>query len=89
MVLVSTAVAYYLEERWGLRGALVLTGPVDSGVPTPQMPWKFGTNSTQEDGEDDLDGPLEMGADMAVGVVMIAMVSMLQHIAIVKFYARE
>ena len=42
-------------------------------------------NSTLSDGED---GPLSMGLEMATGVVMIAMVSMLQHLAIVKFYSR-
>ncbi len=50
------------------------------------MPWHYGLNATTIE-EDEMDDPLTLASDMMVGVVMISMVSMLQHLAIVKFYA--
>ena len=36
VVVLSAAAAYLAEERWGMAGALVLTGPVEAGIPRPR-----------------------------------------------------
>ena len=59
---------------------------MESGIPDFQLPWQFNVNSTA--GED-LEGPFEVASDMWLGIVMVALVSLLQHMAIAKFYCRK
>ena len=65
--------------------ALTVTGDVEEGLPSWQLPWKFNldtTNSTTS-------GPIEMAEDFGIGLLMLPLVSMLQHLAIAKFYTRK
>lgn len=39
--------------------------------------------------EEDLPSPVEIVSDLGVGIVMVALVSMLQHMANAKFYCRK
>ena len=64
--------------------ALTVTGDVEEGLPSWQLPWKFNldtTNSTL--------GPIEMAEEFGIGLLMLPLVSMLQHLAIAKFYTRK
>jgi hypothetical protein len=64
---------------------------VESGLPHFQLPWLFGLNATTTANataappEDLLDIVQEFG----MGIVMMPMVSILQHLAIAKHYAGQ
>ena len=62
---------------------LTLTGEVDSGLPAWQLPWEFNRNLTTET----YVGPFELAQEFGLGLVMIPLVSILQHLAIAKNYA--
>ena len=62
---------------------LTLTGEVDSGLPAWQLPWEFNRNLTTET----YVGPFELAQEIGLGLVMIPLVSILQHLAIAKNYA--
>ena len=68
---------------------LTLTGTVDSGLPAWQLPWEFNRNTTAVLNltETQYDGPLELAEEFGLGLVMIPLVSILQHLAIAKHYA--
>ena len=67
---------------------LTLTGEVESGLPAWQLPWEFnrnytGTNQTRGD----LSEPFSLAGELGLGLAMIPLVSILQHLAIAKHYA--
>ena len=67
---------------------LTLTGKVDSGLPAWQLPWKFNINQTTPL---NLTGysysPFDLAQEFGLGLIMIPLVSILQHLAIAKHYA--
>jgi len=71
------------------RCGLNLTGQVDQGLPPWQLPWEFNKNSTLEaiNGTNITEGPLELAKELGIGLIMLPMVSILQHLAIAKHYA--
>ena len=67
---------------------LTLTGEVEAGLPAWQLPWEFnrnytGTNQTRGD----LSEPFTLAGELGLGLAMIPLVSILQHLAIAKHYA--
>ena len=64
--------------------ALTVTGAVEEGLPSWQLPWKFNLDATNS-----TSGPIEMAEDFGIGLLMLPLVSMLQHLAIAKFYTRK
>ena len=56
---------------------------MDSGLPAWQLPWEFNRNFTAET----YSGPFELAQEFGLGLVMIPLVSILQHLAIAKNYA--
>ena len=68
---------------------LTLTGKVDSGLPAWQLPWEFNRNATAVLNltETSYEGPLQLAEEFGLGLVMIPLVSILQHLAIAKHYA--
>ena len=68
---------------------LTLTGKVDSGLPAWQLPWEFNRNATAALNltETSYEGPLQLAEEFGLGLVMIPLVSILQHLAIAKHYA--
>ena len=65
--------------------ALTVTGDVEEGLPSWQLPWKFNLDTTNSTSE----GPIEMAEEFGIGLLMLPLVSMLQHLAIAKFYTRK
>ena len=65
--------------------ALTVTGDVEEGLPSWQLPWKFNLDTTNSS----TSGPIEMAEDFGIGLLMLPLVSMLQHLAIAKFYTRK
>ena len=87
VVVTLSIVAWILVDVANID-ALTLTGKVDSGLPAWQLPWLFNRNLTAQDGsETSAEGPLELAGEFGSGLVMIPLVSMLQHLAIAKHYA--
>lgn len=88
VVIISTVVAYLLVNVFEMPDVLVLTGEVEEGLPDVQLPWRFnvdvgnGTNSSLQD----IQGPFEIAQNLGIGLLMLPLVSILQHIAIAKFY---
>ena len=71
-----------------LPTGLTLTGQVEGGLPAWQLPWEFnrnytGTNQTRGD----LSQPFTVAGELGLGLAMIPLVSILQHLAIAKHYA--
>ena len=63
---------------------------MESGIPAFQLPWQFNVNQTAASINDEAsEGPFEIAGDLGIGIVMVALVSVLQHMAIAKFYCRE
>lgn len=87
VVLISAVIAYIVTEVYGKTDALILTGSVEEGLPSWQLPWQFNSNSTADDPS--FNNPLEMAADFGIGLLMLPLVSILQHLAIAKFYTRK
>jgi len=97
VVLVSSIIAYAVTEVWGKKDALILTGDVEEGLPSWQLPWKFNVHkekhlyvnmSSGNTSSDNpiTENPLDMAEDFGIGLAMVALVSILQHLAIAKFY---
>ena len=85
MVVVTAAiVAYMVSDVYDNKTALTLTGYVRGGLPDWQLPWEFNLNSTEID-----NNPLEMAEDFGIGLLMLPLVSIMQHLAIAKFYTRK
>ena len=97
VVLVSSIIAYIVTEVLEKKDALILTGAVEEGLPSWQLPWKFNVVNTSLPCEPDPDSthnlsstnPFEMVDDFGIGLFMVALVSILQHLAIAKFYTRK
>lgn len=89
VVILSTLTAFILHQN-GLN-LLVLTGEVDSGIPPWQLPWNIpGTetsNSTTESIEMEDGDPWEIVSELRLGLLLLPLVSILQHNAIAKHYA--
>lgn len=83
VVLVSAIIAYIVTDVFG-KDAFSLTGDVQGGLPSWQLPWEFNRNST----ENSLN-PFDMVEDFGIGLLMLPLVSILQHLAIAKFYTRK
>ena len=68
---------------------LTLTGKVDSGLPAWQLPWEFNRNASAALNltATSYEGPFELAEEFGLGLVMIPLVSILQHLAIAKHYA--
>ena len=70
---------------------LTLTGEVDSGLPAWQLPWLFNRNFTSENmsGVEDVgaEEAFNLAGEFGLGLAMIPLVSILQHLAIAKHYA--
>lgn len=88
VVVITSIVAWILVDVAKLD-VLHLTGEVDQGLPAWQLPWEFNRNSTLEtvNGTDIAEGPLEVARELGIGLVMLPMVAILQHLAIAKHYA--
>ena len=82
VVIVAALIAYLISDVYDNKTALTLTGFVQGGLPAWQLPWEFNTNSTMET-------PLEMAEDFGIGLLMLPLVSIMQHLAIAKFYTRK
>eukprot|EP00095_Tigriopus_kingsejongensis_P006119 maker-scaffold98_size375582-snap-gene-1.13 protein:Tk06119 transcript:maker-scaffold98_size375582-snap-gene-1.13-mRNA-1 annotation:"sulfate transporter " len=81
IILLSGTVAYLLTEVYQMRDGLILTGDVEPGLPSIQLPWDIPTaNGTYI-------APLELVSDLGMGIVMVPIVSFIQHLAIAKFYS--
>ena len=65
---------------------MTVTGDVEEGLPSWQLPWKFNLETTNSS---TTSGPIEMAEDFGIGLLMLPLVSMLQHLAIAKFYTRK
>ena len=101
VVLVSSIIAYIVTEVLEKKDALILTGAVEEGLPSWQLPWKFNVVNTslpcaaarlaEPDSTHNLSStnPFEMVDDFGIGLFMVALVSILQHLAIAKFYTRK
>lgn len=88
VVLVSAIIAFIVTDVYDKKDALILTGAVEEGLPSWQLPWQFNSNSTGEE-DDSSSNPLEMAQDFGIGLLMLPLVSILQHLAIAKFYTRK
>lgn len=88
VILVSAVIAYLIKEVWGKGDALILTGDVEEGLPSWQLPWQFNVNtsSANSSSPNPTENPLAMAEDFGIGLFMVSLVSILQHLAIAKFY---
>ena len=82
VVVVTSVVAWVLVSQ-GID-LINLTGSVDPGLPGWQLPWLFNRNTT-DPGE--WEGPVELAQELGIGLLMLPLVSILQHLAIAKHYA--
>ena len=86
VVILAAVLAYVISEVYGNESALSLTGYVRKGLPDWQLPWEFNlgnlTNTTENN-------PLDMAEDFGIGLLMLPLVSIMQHLAIAKFYTRK
>ena len=81
-------IAWILLDIYKIE-VLTLTGTVDSGLPAWQLPWEFNRNTTASFNltEGSYNGPFELAEEFGLGLVMIPLVSMMQHLAITKHQA--
>ena len=71
-----------------LPSLLTLTGEVEGGLPAWQLPWQFNRNYTATNQtRDDITEPFTLAGELGLGLAMIPLVSILQHLAIAKHYA--
>ncbi len=91
VVLISSVIAYFLVEKFGLNDVFILTGEVEEGLPAWQLPWRFNTdlNNSTASNNSEAAGPFEIASDLGVGLVMLPLVSVMQQLAIAKFYTRK
>lgn len=59
----------------------LVLGEVEAGLPSIQLPWQIPAQN-----ETTLT-PAELVSDLGIGIVLVPIVSFLQHLAIAKFYA--
>ena len=83
LVVVITSTLAWLLVSLGFD-LFSLTGEVDQGLPAWQLPWQFNRNSTGE-----VEGPVQLAQELGVGLLMLPLVSILQHLAIAKHYAGQ
>ena len=83
LVVVITSTLAWLLVSLGFD-LFSLTGEVDQGLPAWQLPWQFNRNSTEE-----VEGPVQLAQELGVGLLMLPLVSILQHLAIAKHYAGQ
>ncbi len=91
VVLICGVIAFVVTTVYDLEDALIITGQVEEGLPSWQLPWQFNLNNSQNfsaQNEEAL-GPFEMAEDFGIGLLLLPMVTILQLLAIVKFYTRE
>ncbi len=86
VVVVAAFIAYVISDLYGNKTALTLTGFVQGGLPDWQLPWQFNVPQKQIQ---TLESPLEMAQDFGIGLLMLPLVSIMQHLAIAKFYTRK
>ena len=84
LVVVITSILAWLLVSVGVD-LFSLTGEVDQGLPAWQLPWEFNRNTTI--GE--MEGPVQLAGELGVGLLMLPLVSILQHLAIAKHYAGQ
>ena len=82
LVVVITSIFAWILVSQGID-VITLTGEVDQGLPAWQLPWHFNRNTTEEWEE----GPVELAQEFGMGLLMLPLVSILQHLAIAKHYA--
>jgi len=89
LVVVITSLFAWLMVDIAKVDVLNLTGQVDQGLPAWQLPWEFNRNTTIEavNVTTEQEGPLEIASELGIGLVMLPLVSILQHLAIAKHYA--
>lgn len=85
VVVLTSLVAWLMVDVAGID-VLNLTGEVDQGLPAWQLPWEFNRNATIN-GTSEPEGPVELASELGIGLLMLPMVSILQHLAIAKHYA--
>ena len=83
LVVVITSILAWLLVSVGID-LFSLTGEVDQGLPAWQLPWQFNRNTT-----DEVEGPVQLAGELGVGLLMLPLVSILQHLAIAKHYAGQ
>merc|ERR1712181_17684 len=68
-----------------------LTGEVGQGLPAWQLPWQFNRNTTTNYNgtTDEMEGPVQLAGELGVGLLLLPLVSILQHLAIAKHYAGQ
>jgi len=88
VVVITSVLAWVLVDVAGVD-VLNLTGKVDQGLPAWQLPWEFNRNLTTGavNGTTEPEGPLEIASELGIGLLMLPLVSILQHLAIAKHYA--
>ena len=84
LVVVITSILAWLLVSLGID-LFSLTGEVDQGLPAWQLPWEFNRNTTI----DEMEGPVQLAGELGVGLLMLPLVSILQHLAITKHYAGQ
>ena len=89
LVVVITSILAWLLVSLGID-LFSLTGEVDQGLPAWQLPWQFNRNRTTNNGTTvEMEGPVELAGELGVGLLMLPLVSILQHLAIAKHYAGQ
>ena len=86
LVVVITSILAWLLVSLGID-LFSLTGEVDQGLPAWQLPWQFNRNTTNSTEESE--GPVQLAGELGVGLLMLPLVSILQHLAIAKHYAGQ
>ena len=67
---------------------MILTGDVEEGLPSWQLPWQFNVNtsSANSSSPNPTENPLAMAGDFGIGLFMVSVYSIMQHLAIAEFY---
>ena len=86
VVLLVSIVAFILLDVVDID-VLTLTGEVDSGLPDWQLPWLFNRNISDNSTEISVSEPFELAGEFGMGLVMVPLLSILQHLAVAKYYA--
>ena len=86
LVVVITSILAWLLVSLGID-LFSLTGEVDQGLPAWQLPWQFNRNTTNS--TEEAEGPVQLAGELGVGLLMLPLVSILQHLAIAKHYAGQ
>merc|ERR1719361_834836 len=84
VVLTAAIIAYIVTKVYQNEKALIITGKVTEGIPSWQLPWEF--NLEKSNSTNSTLNPGEMAEGFGIGLLMLPLVSMLQHLAIAKFY---